>query len=248
LLRLTVSSIPLVAITVASSVGVTVQPAFAQCAPSRSPQSGTWQDGLTRSISIPSDQYGAPTQDAAVLSYIYQYDTYVYGSDQPSAWAMLGKPTQYTTCCWAQVGWWEYTSGGAHHRVNFSQWTHDGTWSESDHAGSAVGATDNYEVYMQSGDFGYWEFWMDGNMIDNAPVSFVPTQALVRGELGQLASQMPGGYNNNSVHEVFSNVGYMQNDSWGSFYGSTQNDSTTYFGNHYNGSNWDAVWDKSCAT
>jgi hypothetical protein len=190
-----------------------------------------------------------PTQDASVLSDIYQYDSYLYDGYQTSAWVML-QDYHSSSCCWSQIGWFEYTASGTKYRATFTQWTHDNTFSENDWPGDvSVGQTTRYQVYFQGAAFGYWYFYRNGTLIDAEGPEFIPTSAYVAGEISNLASQMPGGYSSNSTHEVFSNIGYMQPaGAWGSFSGSTHNPYNTYFGNYYNGSNWLGIWDKACAS
>jgi hypothetical protein len=205
-------------------------------------------DGVVRSISIPRNQYGVPTQDASVLADIYQYDSYLYPNSQTTGWVMLQIINNPETCCWAQVGWLEYTSSGTKYRDTFTQWTHDYTYSSNFWFGDvSAGQTTRYQVYFEGVGFGNWEFWRNGSLIDGEGPEFIPTSAYVSGEITNLASQMPGGSGSN-YHEVFSNIGYMQPaGSWGNFNGSPSNPYSGYFGNYYNWSNWDAIWDKACA-
>jgi hypothetical protein len=228
-----------------------VSPAYASCAPSRSPatQAANWHDGVLKDVSIPVNGSGVPQQDASVLADIYQYDSYVYPNAETTAWVMLQKYAS-SSCCWAQVGWYKYKySDGTTERGTFTSWTHDLTFSENDWPGDvSSGQTTRYQVYFQGQSFGNWLFYRNGSLIDAEGPEFVPTSAYISGEISNLANQMPGGSNDGS-HEVFSNMGYMQPaGTWGSYGGYADGHNTTYFGETNAGStNWDAIWDKACS-
>jgi hypothetical protein len=226
--------------------------ALASCVPGRSSatQSSNWHDAAIRYIQIPTNQYGDPTQDASVLADIYQYDPYVYRNADTSAWVMMQIYNGSSSCCWAQVGWDKYDVNGTDYRETFTQWTHDETFSENDWPGDvSPGQTTRYQVYFEGYAFGNWLFYRSGSLIDAEGPEFIPTSAYVSGEINNLASQMPGGSSSNSVHEVFSNMGYMQPaNTWGNFGGSATNPYSQYFGNYYNTTNWLAIWDKACSS
>lgn len=248
LIRASLCPVPILTSVALYLLTAGVTPALASCNPNRASQAGGWQDTVIRYISIPTDQSGLATQDASVLGDIFQYDTYVPSGHHASAWVMLQNYINYR-CCYAQIGWLEDFSTGTKYREGFTQWTHDATYTTNVFPNDAPpGQTTRYQVFFNKGGFAYWDFYENGNLIDAEPEAFIPTSAYVAGETDDLVDQMPGGTN---APETFSNLGYMQNDSWGSLYGSQLFNPTSdkqYFGAAYNGVNQLRIWDKACAS
>lgn len=168
------------------------------------------------------------------------------------AWVMVDSNSQGTNPGWAQAGWWEVPGG--------SRWTFTQTYDPVTMPGPShmytgffspqpVGSYTNYKVvqaYSSNQLFVY--YYVNSGFIEQEPVQFGVYRSTADSEINTLASQMPGGYSSNSVHEVFSNANVLVNGTWQAMGGSNVNYNPTYFGVTSTSSTYHMTWDKACAT
>jgi hypothetical protein len=242
MVRLLSCTLLLMAAVATESFGV--PRAYASCTPTRAAQSGDSFDGFTRNG---NGTVGYPVKAKAD---ILEYDSYVYASNQPSAWVMLAQGTLY-----AQAGWTEYGDGnGGHTRYTFEQHTVDNGagWSETDAAGQPVNNTTAYEVDYQYGTTPLLYNYVNGSLFDTTATNMTgPTEALVSGEIPNLKDQMPGG-SNAGAHEVFSSVQWFVHNAWYGLDAPTpglnSDTNSDGFGQVKTSTTYYRIWDKTCSS
>lgn len=224
------------ALSVVGVVG-TASSALAKCEPYRANDNKSWFDGWYRN----SGRANVGGIEAGILNY----SPWVYPNDGSgvgvSAWTML--TGSGSGLRWAQIGWVEYPYGVRH---TFVQWTNSAgnNWTTHFYTAQPVGATTTYTVLYNNtpGDFTFEA----GSINDTEQATFTPSGSQNFGEIATLASQMPGGYN---YFEEFTNAHiYVTGIGWEPYSGTTDNYSSTYFGNYQSGSEVDGIWDQSCST
>jgi hypothetical protein len=145
-----------------------------------------------------------------VKSYILNYDPYVWPNGSAStAWVMLTRPDgDY----WAQVGWIELFNNIRHTVVQVTTPEYDpddpygtlDTWFFPSHP---VGAFTEYRVEYTGSLFTYWA---GSSAIASTLKYFTPTQGEIAGEILNLQSQMPGGYNSPEAFQL----SYIKTGGW----------------------------------
>jgi len=231
------------------SIGSTwVTPALAKCTSTptyngqaRADDNSNYQDGWERV----ADGQGVYS---SILNYSPWVEPNHHSGEQhvSSAWVMLDSNGGSSPGGYGQVGWWEFPGGT---RQTFTQTvTPTGTFTGVFSA-QTVGTYTGYEADYSYQYQGWMRYLINGSLIDQEPVNWYVQRGTVNGEINTLANQMPGGYNSNSNHEVFSNSQYNIAGTWQWFSGSADNSNSTYFGNDItNTQSYDMVWDKACAS
>jgi len=231
-------------VLVASSLGIFLTspaPALASCSPSRADVSDSYYDGWGR--------YDGGT---AAYSEILNYDPYVYPDTSGGqvhtdfAWTMLDDSAGAD---YGQVGWIKYSQTYNNYRTVFTQWYSGGQRGTHffDTEVGTVGSTTPFETQWQANTL---YFSANGHQIDSQPGSFTPAYAYVSTETNTLASQMPGGVNN---QEVLGNAYLFINNAWSPFYsggsriaGGTNGAYASEFGFNNVSSTELHVWDTRC--
>jgi hypothetical protein len=215
-------------------------PALASCNPNRTPTLGTWQAGWSTGTGIYDIQ-----------SNLLEYDPWVYGHGQPSAWVMLDNSGGCGACYLSQVGWTKFgdnDGNGGGTRYTFYAYTLNGQYYERDNPGQTVGNYTTYRVYwfIGGGNNYYAYFYVNGSYYANSIVDFQPNDGTMAGEIGNLASQMPGGYYSPEYFKT-SQKRVSPSTSWQSFSGTTYSSSSQYFKSDYESSTQLGIWDWNCA-
>jgi hypothetical protein len=183
-----------------------------------------------------------------VKSKIKEYDPHIEGVGAHSmAWVMLEKSGGY----WAQAGWKKSSYG----REKFAQWT-VGPWDWYDAppvSPNPVGTSTEYMVFYSGYRF---YFYANGSQFTSSvSASFIPTRATIAGEITNLASQMPGGYNPVSAERLYDSYYRGSDHVWRAYdSGSPPNadwfwypDWTIIHFGLFQWSVWDLdIWDRAC--
>lgn len=237
--------VALAAIVLAASPSVEpVAPVYASCNPGRTPQLRYYQAGWSRT--------GASIFE--VKADVLEYDPWTYNTSQPSAWVMLFNNTCASrTDCLVQAGWVKYGDGsgnGTGTRKSFIGYTPYGSYTQLEIAPGTTGTFSNYKIYEYYNS-SYYSNWADvsvrGTLAWSVPLDFSPNEAVMAGEIGNYATQMPGGWNN---PEVFKNAQYVDTapNSWKNFSGAAYSDDPTQFKSDYESASQLGIWDWKCAT
>ena len=137
----------------------------------------------------------------------------------------------------------------------FAQWTdEDGFWTTAYAPPKTIGTSTRYEVLYIAAQQKF-QFLANGVSITSPKTAeFIPTRATIAGEITNLASQMPGGYNLGSREWLYTSYYRDNYFTWRAFdngdlavlYWQGSN-ASSYFG-MYQWGWWDLdIWDKACA-
>jgi hypothetical protein len=154
-----------------------------------------------------------------VRSYVFNYDPLVWPNGSAStAWVMLTITGNDNV--WAQVGWIEYFAGERHTVVQYTTPEYDpddedGTLDTWLSAPQAEGTFTEYRVESAGS---LWIYWAGSSPLASSLKYFTPNEGQISGEILNLQSQMPGGFNSPEVFQL----SYIKTSYWMPFDGFTQ--------------------------
>lgn len=177
-----------------------------------------------------------------VKSYILNHDPFVWPNGSgSSAWVMLtGAAGQ-----WAQIGWIEHFEDARNTFIQFTTPTYDpedpnGTVQTFYYPPETIGTYTQYRIEYW-GDF---EYWAGSQGFGVSPNWFTPAAAQISGEILNLQTQMPGGYNS----PAYFALAYIYTGGWIAYDGdnSVTNGYTPEFASVEYSPIVTGIWDKQC--
>lgn len=228
--------------------------ALASCNPGFTNDNLDWQVGATNGY---AGGIGGVKADILVYSpYVSPTKVVFRGQTYPAlatSWVMLKNAE---TCSWAQVGWDAPYSTEGQAMYDFVQFTRSDnqcdsfdSYTQQSTTVLTAGVARAYKVDYDptTGNMDFYDGSNDLYTLD--AWSHVPDKTEIHGEIWSRSTQMPGG-SGASNHETFNNMQWWfpagSSGSWNDFSGGADNPDHTRFGDNYNGSNSDSIWDKEC--
>lgn len=207
--------------------------AAASCNPGRSASSGSWHVGW--SVAPPS---GTCIDGSEANILVYSPYVYSGAANDTSGWTML---VNGLTASYGQVGYQKRDSGTMYNFTESS--TSGGGFQQKLFTVSGVGTSPQYKITFSSNAFHYFvngsNIWTDSN------TNYGGCKAEQEGEIGNSASQMLGGSQNNVVYSS-AEVRRADTEAWYNANGSFVNEESSWFDYSPISSSSFSIWDKAC--